>query len=444
MKYKFLIVLALLMVSPIWSARKALVIGNSAYLGDSALANPVNDAEDIAEALRQLGYEVQLYKNLGLREMVKAVSQHSASLQSSDVTVFYYSGHGAQAGGENYLIPVDKEIGSEEDLEWDAFPAERVLSSLAKADISIVILDACRDNPFKAVRSANRGLVAMNARAGSQYIIFSTEQGKTASDGYGERNSPFTSAFIHHITTSNKKIEDLMKDVSNDVRQSTNYSQTPWLSGSLIKDFYFKTEGHTVNETTLRKPKVQAQWLYGIVLVSSDRNGILYINEEEITPILQGQLISISDLKIGKHTIRLQSGSKSLTETISLKQGEEQEIDFCFSDLPPDTDSEMKDEITAPDNYQLAQLQLLRSEIKRRNADFLQFLRDNGVFEQPSGVVDIELYINDEGGVDAATVSPTAGELTMDHLSLIHNHVRAWKFEGVTRAVYTYTLRLGR
>ena len=439
MKARLILITALLVASSLWSARRALVIGNSAYPGDAALANPVNDATAMAKALQDLGFEVQLSTDLNLRDMTKSISAFATTVQPSDEALFYYSGHGAQASGINYLIPIDKEIGSEEDLEWDAYPAERVLSSLARADISIIILDACRDNPFKAVRSSNRGLVAMNARAGSQYIIFSTEQGKTAADGVGEQNSPFTSSFIHHITTSNKKIEDLMKDVSQEVRQKTNQYQTPWLSGSLLKDFYFRPGLPPIEDSTPRKPKVQTAWTYGGVSVESDLNGTLYIDGEEITPIVQGQQISISDVKAGSRKFSLQSGQQSIQKDIRIQK--DQVISVFFS--PADLNS-MATEPGGPTNPDpTSDLNIVQTTIKSRVQRLTSILRKEA-FKDFSGTITFRLFIGKTGTVDQVNLELSDGRFSDQANRILRDEIKTWTFNISSPADYSFTLRFSQ
>lgn len=438
MKARLILITALLVASSLWSARRALVIGNSAYPGDAALANPVNDATAMAKALQDLGFEVQLSTDLNLRDMTKSISAFATTVQPSDEVLFYYSGHGAQASGINYLIPIDKEIGSEEDLEWDAYPAERVLSSLARADISIIILDACRDNPFKAVRSSSRGLVAMNARAGSQYIIFSTEQGKTAADGVGEQNSPFTSSFIHHITTSNKKIEDLMKDVSVEVRQKTNQYQTPWLSGSLLKDFYFRPGQPAIDDTAPRKPKVQTAWTYGGVSVESDLDGTLYIDGEEIAPIVQGQQISISDVKAGSRKFALQSGVLLIQKRIKIQKDQVISVFFSPADLAP----RVVESSSPPPNVQ-SDWDIIQTAVKSKTQRLTNLLRGEA-FKDFSGTITFRLFIGKTGTVDQVNLELSDGRFSDQANRILRDEIKTWTFNIANPADYAFTLRFSQ
>src|SRR4030065_2354676 len=169
--------------------RLALVIGNGNY-AKNALANPVNDAKSIEVALKGIGFEVQRFENLDQKEMARAIDDFGTRLRNYDIGLFFYAGHGVQSKGFNYLIPIDARLFSESDVEYNCVRADRVLGKMedAKNKINIVILDACRDNPFERswTRTAKgRGLATMTAPVGS-VVPFATSPGDTASDGTGK------------------------------------------------------------------------------------------------------------------------------------------------------------------------------------------------------------------------------------------------------------------
>ncbi len=167
----------------------ALVIGNKAYK-DAPLRNPVNDAQDISNVLKGLGFAVQTKIDVNRRQMDEAVGEFIQKIQNGDVALFYFSGHGAQVKGENYLLPVGVSIESESDVHYDAVPVGRILQKLEESrnKINIVILDACRNNPFRGFRSASKGLSPIDAPVGT-FIAYATAPGAVAADGTG-RNSP--------------------------------------------------------------------------------------------------------------------------------------------------------------------------------------------------------------------------------------------------------------
>lgn len=219
--------------------RVALIIGNSAY-PDMPLLNPVNDARDMAEALRGLGFEVTTGENLNKREMEEHIRAFGKRIAGAGVGLFYFSGHGLQVNGYNYLLPVRARIEKEQDVEYEAVEAGRVLAEMeaARNRLNIVILDACRNNPFaRSFRSATRGLAVMNAPSGT-LVAYSTAPGSIASDGEG-KNGLYTQELLNGIRTPGLKIEDVFKRVRVGVKEKSGGKQIPWESSALDGDFYF-------------------------------------------------------------------------------------------------------------------------------------------------------------------------------------------------------------
>ena len=229
------------------SKRLALVIGNGAYQ-TSPLKNTINDAEDMGDSLRNLGFKVILKKNADQRNMEDAIRYFGKLLVDGSVGLFYFAGHGFQVEGRNYLIPIDAKIESESDVKYEAVDAGRVLGKMEDAGnrLNIVILDACRNNPFaRAFRSDQKGLARMEAPTGS-LIAYATSPGEVAADGT-ERNGIFTKYLIKHMAAPNLPIELVLKQVRIDVAHETNGKQIPWESSSLMGNFYFKSEKGTIN-----------------------------------------------------------------------------------------------------------------------------------------------------------------------------------------------------
>lgn len=219
--------------------RVALIIGNESYK-EAPLINPVNDARGIAAALEAFGFTVIKRENADFTEMKRAIREFGRSLQSGSVGLFYYSGHGMQVKGENYLIPIGAQIGHEEEIEYEAVNAGFVLAQMeaARNRMNIVILDACRNNPFsRGFRSAAGGLATMNAPTGSM-IAYATAPGSTASDGIG-KNGLYTEQLLAQMKIAGQKIEDVFKRVRANVMSRSNSQQVPWEASSLIGDFYF-------------------------------------------------------------------------------------------------------------------------------------------------------------------------------------------------------------
>ena len=239
----FTIILSLLLTNNLLAEnRLALLIGNSKYIHGGSLNNSVTDVRAMKRALEDLGFTVLKYENCTQKTMKKAMDNFGIKLKGQDVGLFFYSGHGVQVNGHNYLIPTNAKLHNENDTEYDCVRADRVLAKMESAGTktSIVILDACRDNPFeRSWRKGTKGsgLAFMNAPSGS-LIAYSTAPGKTALDGKG-KNSPYTYALLKHIRTPNITVLEMFQGVRSTVMVRTGGKQTPWESTSLRGNFYF-------------------------------------------------------------------------------------------------------------------------------------------------------------------------------------------------------------
>ena len=236
------------------AARVALVIGNASYkVGE--LKNPVNDAKAVATSLRGLGFEVTHRENASLREMLEAFQQFSMQSKAADVRVVYYAGHGVQVKGRNYLLPVDTEIRAEEEMPSKSADLNEFMARLGtlKSGMNVVILDACRNNPFSGTEIvdadgrrmkfrglAQSGLARIEAPLGTM-IAFSTAPDGVALDNPLEKNSLFTKHLLHHIQSPGLPVEMLFKRVRVAVSEETKRAQVPWESSSLTGDFCFRT-----------------------------------------------------------------------------------------------------------------------------------------------------------------------------------------------------------
>ena len=224
---------------PANEARVALVIGNSTYK-DAPLRNPVNDAQDVAKELSRLGFKVTLKENADQKTMKQAIRDFGGQLKAGGVGLFYYAGHGMQVKGRNYLVPVGVDIQSEDEVEDQSVDVSLVLEKMesAKNRVNVVVLDACRNNPFaRRFRSAASGLGAMDAAKGS-YIAYATAPNSVAADGAG-RNGIYTKHLLASLKHSESDIEKVFKRVRAGVAGETGGKQVPWESSSLIGDFYF-------------------------------------------------------------------------------------------------------------------------------------------------------------------------------------------------------------
>ena len=231
----------------------ALVIGNSNYRV-GALKNPVNDAQAVSASLRALGFEVALHENTSLRDMIEAFRQFSLSARTARVRVVFYAGHGVQVKGRNYLLPVDTEIRAEDEVAAKSADLNELLERLGtmQQGINIVILDACRNNPFSGAvvlgpdgrrlkfRGATpAGLAPVEAPLGSM-VAFSTAPGGVALDNPAEKNSLYTKHLLASIQSPGLPVEMLFKQVRLAVARETGRVQVPWESSSLTGDFCFR------------------------------------------------------------------------------------------------------------------------------------------------------------------------------------------------------------
>lgn len=222
--------------------RVALVIGNSSYKHAPILKNPVADARLLADQLKLLGFDVLLHVDLDGAAMRRAIRIYSDRLTKSgpdSIGLIFYAGHGIQVRENNYLIPIDAELRKESAAGLEAVHLADVLNTLYEAanKLNIVILDACRDNPFrKSMKAASFGLAGFEAPLGT-LVSYSTSPNKVASDGVGE-HSPFAIALHESLQDPNLKIEDVLKRVSERVYSSTSRKQLPWHTTSVHGDYY--------------------------------------------------------------------------------------------------------------------------------------------------------------------------------------------------------------
>ena len=221
--------------------RVALVIGNGAYANVGALPNPVRDAEAVEALLRGAGFDVvEMKRDVGAAAMRRALRDFSERVRGADIAVVFYAGHGIEVDGTNYLIPVDAVLERDIDVEDESVPLHRVTQVLEQARrLRLVILDACRDNPFArsmrrtiAGRSIGRGLAKVEIMSADMLIAFAAKAGSTAADGDGQ-NSPYTTALMRHLTTPGLDLRLALGRVRDDVVRSTGNRQEPFVYGSL-------------------------------------------------------------------------------------------------------------------------------------------------------------------------------------------------------------------
>ena len=240
----------LLIAGPALAERRvALVIGNAAYVEAPPLANPGNDAADMRAKLTDLGFEIHGGRDLDRARLVGALQAFGRAAETADVALVFYAGHGLQVGGQNYLVPIDAKVEYEAELTLVLVPFDDVLRQLNRSpNVKIVLLDACRDNPFakslsrtldsRSTDVLGRGLTVVQRVSGT-YIAYATQPDAVAQDGQG-RNSPFTAALLRHMAEPGVSLPDMMVEVRKSVMTATGGRQVPWDTSSLTGHFAFR------------------------------------------------------------------------------------------------------------------------------------------------------------------------------------------------------------
>jgi uncharacterized caspase-like protein len=245
--------------APAGYRKLALIIGNSAY-PETPLRNPANDARAMADKLRGLGFEVIELENASQARMNEAITEFSERLTDEGAALVYYAGHGLQVQGRNFLVPVDARVSTEVSVRNTTVDLNQILDSIGDANrrTNIIILDACRNNPFGRFRALSGGLAQISAPAGT-LIAYATAPGMTASDGAGA-NGTYTGEILRALDLPGLRVEDVFKRVRVNVAKITGGAQIPWESSSLVGDFYFRppvvTSGDMVAESSAPAPMV--------------------------------------------------------------------------------------------------------------------------------------------------------------------------------------------
>ena len=241
------IVMAMLAGSALASSRVALVIGNADYAHVPALANPRNDAADVAAVLGDIGFEVTRLENADYATLRRGLRAFRREAAAAKIAVVFYAGHGIEVSKHNFLVPVDASLQTDGDVEYEAMPLDRVVNAVQGAsELRLVVLDACRENPFLksmkrekgSTRSIGRGLARPPKSGGDTLIVYSAEEGQTAADGKG-RNSPYTSALLRYMKEPGLEVGMMFRTVHKAVRNSTGDVQIPQMYGSLSDERYY-------------------------------------------------------------------------------------------------------------------------------------------------------------------------------------------------------------
>ena len=328
--------------------KTALVIGNSAY-DDMPLKNPANDAIAIGTTLKDLGFDVLQYTDLDKVGMKNALREFSEKLRSNPgVGLFYYAGHGLQASGVNYLVPVKSNVEEAYEIEFECIEADMVLALMEHSDnpFNVVILDACRNNPFRSFfRSADKGLSVPNNPPTGSIVAFATQPGKTASDGTGQ-NGLYTQELVKAMQTPGIPIEEVFKQVRINVSRLSGDQQVPQEWSSLMGDFYFKEaepepEPVVNNSVPVGNDRVQvqdqsaqisigsAQRVYGTIQLTTEFSGILTLDGKELNDgwaVESGIILPIQNMPVGIHTLEMKGQTGNWKQQVVVRANETTDV----------------------------------------------------------------------------------------------------------------------
>jgi hypothetical protein len=326
--------------------RVALVIGNASY-AESPLSNPANDARGMAQALRGQGFYVIEKINVDNITMRWAVAEFGERMREGGVGLFYYSGHGMQVNGRNYLVPVDAQIRSENYVGAETLDLDGVLGQMdgARSRVNIVILDACRNNPFaRRFRGGQRGLAFMQAPLGT-FIAYATSPGDVADDGAPGAYGIFTGELLKSIREPGLKIEDVFKRVGLSVQERTDRRQTPWVASNLTGDFSFAA-------TTLAAvspvppppvaPKIEVQeeirQQFGTLAISGRLEGIeVWLDDQRMGTAHLGRALVLSNVPEGTHRVKgSKAGYEDWARDVRITANQRAEIVIDIEPLRPE------------------------------------------------------------------------------------------------------------
>jgi formylglycine-generating enzyme required for sulfatase activity len=323
------------------SSRYALVIGNSNYSDLGSLKNPENDAKDMAATLGSIGFTVKLLLDADLILMETEVERLKTNLsqRADSIGFFYYAGHGVQSQGSNYLIPADARILGENYLRVKALALQTVLDNLndSRNALNIVVLDACRDNPYSWARSGTRGLSIVGTQPSGSIVVYATSAGSTAQDGAG-KNGVFTAELLKHLGVPGVDINDVFKRTGAGVQSSTNGKQVPAIYNQFFGTTYLAGTSSvsglaplsTTSTTSSRPPQLQ-----GSLQVRTENAGTIYLDKILLGEIRRGGAQRIPDLDVGYYDveIRYPTGQRE-TKAVRIEEGKEIVVSFTEGTPP--------------------------------------------------------------------------------------------------------------
>jgi len=410
--------------------RLALVIGNSNYKEGGSLKNSVNDANLMASTLKDLGFTVIKRTDASRAQMAQAIAEFWSKLGQYNVALFYYAGHGVQVNGVNYLIPVDATLESKDMVSFEAISVNDISSKFEEYDknINILILDACRNNPFKSwSRGGDRGFKAMNPASGT-IIAYATSEGATADDGEGT-NGLYTEQLVKQLRQP-VPIEKVFKLTRIEVERASNGKQSPQEWSKLKGDFYFVnqtsqnqnvSQTQTQNQVTTQPEEVtfnpgNVEILYGAISIDSEIGGDLYLDNKKLGYVnANSKANKINKITTGSHTIEIR-GSESYLEKINVSKDQTAYITAKSSIKPssnikPNTNNSRRNtrrssEVVLQDDFSASSLSdnwtLWKSGSASAN------LSNSTITLATNGANNIKLYSNQQKSVNDGTLIFTA------------------------------------
>lgn len=328
--------------------RVALVIGNAGYTA-GRLNNPVVDARAMAQTLRGFGFEVLAHENLTYQGMRRAVADFGERIAGGGVGLFYYSGHGIQVNGKNYLVPVDADLKSERYVSAETVDLDSVLAQMqeAKTRVNIIVLDACRNNPFtQRFRSLTRGLAFMDAPAGT-YVAYATAPGSVADDGEPGKNGVYTGELLRALREAGLRIEDVFKRVRARVQARTRQRQNPWDASSLTGDFVFNLgkPGAQVAAVLVPRPvapriegEEEVRQEFGTVAISARLPGIdVWLGDQKVWTTKTGSAYVLRNVPAGTHRLTARkAGLPEWTREVQVAANQRAEVVIDIEPLRPE------------------------------------------------------------------------------------------------------------
>jgi len=307
----------------------ALVIGNSSYQHVSPLGNPKNDASDMASALQRIGFTILVRQDCDRKTMRIAIDEFNKQIKGSGIAFFYYAGHGLQFSGENYLVPIDAEVEVAGDVPDECVPLSRIIGRMdeAGAGTNVVILDACRDNPFASVsRGIDRGLVVVARKPPESIIVYAAAENEKADDGT-DRNGPFTAALLANMEKP-LSFTDVLYSVKDAVRKATGNRQQPAVYDNLTHPIYLA--GNSASNKSQDNSTLTLVPPYGMIKIIAADGGALYLDGVSKGVLPAGYEGNLDNVAVGSRSLELHyPDGSSESKSVYVQKG--QSVNVAFS-----------------------------------------------------------------------------------------------------------------